>query len=67
MGKFCSFLLCVILFGIGVTGAVVEICRMAEYSHAMSDEQWIGEIMLLLIYGITAVGSVIYAINLWRR
>lgn len=67
MGKFVSFLFCAALFIVGTFGCYCEIRRLVVYNHAMSDEQWIGEIMLLLIYGITAVGSVIYAINMWRR
>lgn len=67
MGKFLSFILCVILFGIGVTGSVVEICRMAEYSQAMTDERWIGEVLLVFIYGSMAVGSAVYAVHLWRK
>lgn len=65
MEKLVSFILCVIAVVIGVAGGIVEINRVIN--NPMSDEQWIGEILFIIIYACMAIGGAVYAVKLWKQ
>lgn len=67
MGKLFGFIACAFIFIIGVGCGYCEIHRLIVYNHAMSDEQWVGEIFFLFIYGAMVVESIGYVIHQWRE
>ena len=67
MEKFIAFILCVVAIIIGVAGTIVEVNRMVTLHQAMTDDAWLGNVVITCIYATMAIGAATYIVKLCKK
>jgi len=62
-----KFILCAVAAVIGVAGSIVECNRVANYPISMSNNQLVGEIGLIAVYGGMAILAAVCLVRLWNQ
>jgi hypothetical protein len=67
MEKLMKFILCAVAVVIGVAGSIVECNRIIGYPISMNNNQLVGEIGLIAVYGGMAILAAVCLVRLWNQ